>query len=144
MKRILALALIAMMALAAIAVAQGVKAPDPAKVAQTSAAPEAAKAAPAEAKPVTMTGEVLDLYCYMDHKATGPDHAKCASSCMTKGLPVGFLSADGTVYVITGKDHEPINAMVASFAGKKSTITGMVKEQGGIKAIELMTIADAK
>ena len=125
MKRILALALIAMMALAAIAVAQ-----------------EAAKKE--EPKPVTMTGEVLDLYCYMDHKATGPDHAKCASSCMKKGLPVGFLSADGTVYLITGKDHEPINAMVADFAGKKSTITGMVKEQGGIKAIELMTIADAK
>jgi hypothetical protein len=97
-----------------------------------------------EAKPVTITGEVLDLYCYMDHKATGPDHAKCATSCIKKGLPVGFLGADGTVYLIIGKDHEAANTMVADFAGKKSAITGVVKEQGGIKAIELVSIADAK
>jgi len=129
MKRILALALVAMMAMSAVAAAQ-------------EAAKEEAKKE--EAKPVTMTGEILDLYCYMDHKATGPDHAKCATSCITKGLPAGFISADGVVYLLIGKDHEPVNAMVAAFAGKKSTITGTVKEQGGIKAIELMTIADAK
>jgi hypothetical protein len=125
MKRILLLAMFAMMAVAAVAAADD-------------------QAKKEEAKPVTITGEVLDLYCYMDHKATGPDHAKCATSCIKKGLPAGFLAADGTVYLITGKDHEPANALVADFAAKKSVITGLVKEQGGIKAIELVSIADAK
>jgi hypothetical protein len=134
MKRFLALALVAMMALATVAMAQG----------YTKEEPKKEEAKKEEAKPVTLTGEVLDLYCYMDHKATGPEHAKCASSCITKGLPTGFLSSDGVVYLLIGKDHEPVNAMVAAFAGKKSTVTGVVKEQGGVKGLELLTIADAK
>lgn len=135
MKRIIILALCATMALAAVAAAQsGAPAGTPA-----GEKPKAEKAAP-----VTLTGEILDMYCYMDHKATGPDHAKCATSCIKKGLPIGFLAADGAVYLVIGKDHEPANAMVADFAGKKSTITGKVVEQGGMKAIEILTIADAK
>ncbi len=97
-------------------------------------------------KDVTLTGEVLDMYCYMEHPASavGPDHMKCAQSCINKGMPVGFLASDGTVYMIIGKDHEPVNAMVADWAGKKSTITGTVMENKGIKAIELKTIGEVK
>lgn len=127
MKRMFVIVLIAMMGIAAIAVAH-----------------EGHEAKKGEAKTVTLTGEVLDLYCYMDNKATGPDHAKCATACIKKGLPVGFLSSDGTVYLITGKAHAAINAECADLAGKKATITGLVKEQGGMKAIELVTIAEAK
>jgi hypothetical protein len=97
-----------------------------------------------QAKEVTMTGEVLDLYCYMNHPDTGqgPDHAKCATACINKGLPIGFLS-NGEVYLITGKDHGPVASMVADFAGKKSTIKGTLMEHNGMKAIELISIAPA-
>ena len=93
-----------------------------------------------------MTGEVLDLYCYMGHpeSATGAEHAKCAKACISKGLPIGFLTADGTMYLIIGKDHASASTDVAEFVGKKSTITGHVTEQKGMKAIELVSIADAK
>jgi len=99
-----------------------------------------------KAAPVTLTGEVLDLYCYMGHPetATGADHAKCASACIGKGLPIGFLTADGTIYLIIGKDHESANAAVTEWVGKQSTLTGYVKEQKGMKAIELVSIAAAK
>lgn len=96
--------------------------------------------------PTTMTGEVLDLYCYMQHpeSATGAEHAKCAQSCISKGLPIGFLTADGTIYLIIGKDHEPATKAVAEWVGKQSTITGHVIEQKGMKSIELVSIAAAK
>lgn len=99
-----------------------------------------------KAAPVTMTGEVLDLYCYMEHpeSATGAEHAKCAASCIGKGLPIGFLTADGTIYLIIGKDHESASAAVAEWTGKQATLTGYVKEQKGMKAIELVSIAAAK
>ena len=95
-------------------------------------------------KPVTLTGEVLDLYCYMQHPetSTGAEHAKCAKSCVTKGLPVGYL-VNGKVYTIIGKDHQPVNAMVADYVGAKSTITGTVINHHGINAIELATISAA-
>ena len=142
MKRILVVALFALMGMSALALAQqGTTQGEPAKTGMSHAGMAKTEAA---AKPVTMTGEVVDLYCYMGHGATGPDHAKCANSCIKKGLPIGFLSSDGTLYVITGKDHESANTMVADFAGKKSTITGTVREQNGMKAIEIATIAEAK
>jgi hypothetical protein len=124
MKRILILALVAMMGLTAVAMADDAK--------------------KEEAKPVTMTGEVIDLYCYMGHKSAGAEHAKCATSCIKKGIPVGFLTADGTMYVIVGSKHQPANAMVADFAGRQSTITAVVMENNGMKAIELVSIAEVK
>jgi hypothetical protein len=99
-----------------------------------------------KAAPVSLTGEVVDLYCYMEHpeSAVGTEHAKCAKGCISKGLPIGFLTADGTIYLITGKDHEPAGTLVAEWVGKKSTVTGHVREAKGMKSIELVSIGAAK
>ena len=138
MKRILVVAMCLVMAFAAIAAAQ---CGTPAKAA--AAGTPAAKAAPAAAT-TTLTGEIVDLSCYMGHGAMGADHAKCAQGCITKGQPVGFLTSDGMLYLVIGANHEPANPKVAEFAGKKSTITGTVKESKGLKSIELASIAEAK
>jgi hypothetical protein len=132
MKRILVVALMLVMGAVAIAAAQ---CGTPAK---------AAAAGEAAAKPTTLTGEIVDLSCYMGHGAMGADHAKCAQGCITKGQPVGFLTTDGMLYLVIGANHEPANPKVAEFAGKKSTITGTVKESKGLKSIELASIAEAK
>lgn len=92
-------------------------------------------------KEVTLKGEVLDLYCFMNHPddGQGPGHAKCAAACIKKGLPIGFLSG-GEVYLITGKDHEPVASLVADYAGKQSTVKGVVTMHHGVKALELKSI----
>ena len=130
MKRILFVLMAIMIASAAVALAGD----------------DAAKAKEAKAAPTALTGEVVDLYCYMQHpeSAVGADHAKCAKACISKGLPIGFLTSDGTLYVITGKDHEPATAVVTEWIGRKSTVTGHVTEAKGMKAIELVSIAEAK
>lgn len=99
-----------------------------------------------KAAPTALTGEVVDLYCYMQHpeSAVGADHAKCAKACISKGLPIGFLTSDGTLYVITGKDHAPAATDVADWIGKKSTVMGHVTEAKGLKSIELVSIGEAK
>jgi Heavy metal binding domain len=96
-------------------------------------------------KPVTLTGEVVDLNCFMMHpeSATGPDHAKCAKSCIGKGLPVGFLADNGTLYSVLGKEHESAGALLAGHVGERSAITGNVFEHHGVKAIEFVSIAAA-
>lgn len=125
MKRILVVAMLLVMGVVAMAAADDAKKEE-------------------AAKPTTLTGEVVDLSCYMGHGAAGMDHAKCAQSCITKGMPVGFLTTDGIMYVILGTNHEPANKSVVDFAGKKSMITGTVKEDKGLKTIELASIAEAK
>ena len=106
---------------------------------QTSKGAEASMQTPS--KQLTLDGEVIDLYCYMNHpeSATGPDHAKCAESCMKKGLPVGFLS-NGEVYLLLGKDHESIGAMAAQFAGVQSRLTGTLITHHGVKGIDVASI----
>ena len=39
---------------------------------------------------VTVKGEVIDMVCYTDSGASGKDHADCAKTCISEGLPVGL------------------------------------------------------
>lgn len=90
---------------------------------------------------ITLEGEVLDLYCFMKHpdNGQGPGHAKCAQNCISKGLPIGFLS-DGEVYLIIGKEHESARDIVLDFAGSPAILKGTLVEHHGVKAIEIASI----
>jgi hypothetical protein len=82
----------------------------------------------------TVTGEVVDLMCYIDHNATGEKHAACAGKCIKGGGPVGITSA-GKTYLIVGQ-HKPMNDELAEYAGKTITVKGKVAERDGISMIE--------
>ncbi len=86
-----------------------------------------------------VTGEVVDLACYLDHGATGADHADCAKKCITGGLPVGLKAADGKTYLLIG-DHAPMNKELAEYAAKTITVEGKVVSHDGINMIENATI----
>jgi hypothetical protein len=90
---------------------------------------------------ITLKGEVLDLYCFMKHpdSGQGPGHARCAKNCISKGLPIGFLS-DGEVYLIIGKEHESAKDMVVDFAGSQAILKGTLVDHHGVKAIEIASI----
>jgi hypothetical protein len=81
-----------------------------------------------------ITGEVLDMMCYIDHGASGEKHASCAKKCIEGGGPVGIKSGDKT-YLIIG-DHKPMNAELAPLAAKTITVKGKVVERDGISMIE--------
>src|SRR6266699_5637929 len=82
----------------------------------------------------TVTGEVVDLMCYVDHNASGDKHAACASKCIKQGGPVGIAS-EGKTYLIVG-DHKPMNDQLAEYAGKTITVKGKIAERDGISMIE--------
>jgi hypothetical protein len=81
-----------------------------------------------------ITGEVVDLMCYIDHGATGEKHAACATKCIKGGGPVGIKSADKT-YLIIG-EHKPMNDELAQYAAKTITVKGKVVDRDGISMIE--------
>ncbi len=83
---------------------------------------------------VTVTGEVLDMACYIGHGAMGADHAKCAKTCIESGLPVGIKATDGKTYLIIG-DHKPLNSKLAAHAAKTITVKGKHVERDGIHMI---------
>jgi hypothetical protein len=82
----------------------------------------------------TITGEVVDMMCYVDHNAMGDKHAACAAKCIKGGGPVGITS-EGKAYLVVG-EHKPINDQLAEYAGKTVTLKGKLAERDGISMIE--------
>ena len=82
-----------------------------------------------------ISGEVVDMACYVDHNATGEKHADCAKKCITSGLPVGLKADDGKTYLLIG-EHKPLNSELAEYAAKKITVEGKVVSRDGINMIE--------
>jgi hypothetical protein len=87
----------------------------------------------------TVTGEVLDMACYLDHGAHGEKHAGCATKCIKSGLPVGLKTAEGKTYLLIG-DHMPANEELAEHAAKTITVRGKLVERDGISALENIEI----
>lgn len=83
----------------------------------------------------TVTGEVVDLMCYLDHGARGADHADCAQTCVQSGGPVGLLTKDNQLYLVIG-EHKPMNNQLAPYAGKTITLSGKIVQRDGMKMIE--------
>jgi type 1 fimbria pilin len=84
---------------------------------------------------VTVTGEVVDMVCYIDHGASGTEHADCAQKCIEMGLPVGLKTSDGKTYFLIG-EHEPMNAALAPLAAKTITVKGKAVSRDGFNMIE--------
>jgi hypothetical protein len=87
-----------------------------------------------KAMEVTVTGEIVDMACYVDHNATGPKHADCARKCISSGLPVGIKGEDGKTYLLIG-DHKPINNELASLAAQTVTVKGKLVSRDGFNMI---------
>ena len=83
----------------------------------------------------TMTGEIVDMMCYIDHNAIGADHGQsCGSKCIKNGGPVGIVD-NGKAYLVVG-EHKPMNDELADSCGKTITLKGKLAERGGIAMLE--------
>jgi hypothetical protein len=101
-----------------------------------TAAPLALAAEPekAETGSKEITGEVVDLMCYIDHNAMGDKHADCGEKCIKNGGPVGIVS-EGKAYIVVGQ-HKPMNDELAPLAGKTVTLRGKLASNGGMSMLE--------
>jgi hypothetical protein len=87
------------------------------------------------AAPKEVTGEIVDMMCYVDHNAVGEKHGQsCGAKCIKNGGPVGIVS-DGKAYLVVG-EHKPMNDQLAEYCGKTVTLKGKMAERGGIAMIE--------
>ena len=86
----------------------------------------------------TISGEVVDLACYMPHPQTsqGAGHRKCAETCIKKGLPMGLVTAEKQVYLLL-EDHENPKpyAQLKDKAAEKVTVAGEKVTQGGVQGL---------
>ena len=92
----------------------------------------------------TITGELVDTGCYMGHMGQGASHVSCATKCINAGMPMGVLTPQGVLYLVTMNhdNADPYNKL-KSMAGKKVTITGQVFTRAGMKAVEVTSFKPA-
>src|SRR5438128_2777763 len=81
-----------------------------------------------------VTGEVVDMMCYVDHNAVGEKHGQsCGAKCIRSGGPVGIVS-EGKAYLVVG-EHKPINDQLAAYFGNTITVKGTMADRGGMALI---------
>lgn len=107
------------------------------KHAETKAAGKTAgDAKTVAAKTDAVSGELVDMACYMNHEGKGEKHAKCAEMCVKGGSPLGMVTSDGQVYLLVN-DHDKEKAFAEAklLAGSNAKVTGKIVNRGGVQAI---------
>jgi hypothetical protein len=94
----------------------------------------------AGAQEIVVTGEVLDMTCYIASNLSGPDHAKCARICIRSGEPAGIKAQDGKVYLLTGEPGHSVNAELAEYAAQVVTIKGKQTVRDGFAQLQVEEI----
>src|SRR4029077_15466421 len=92
------------------------------------------------AQEILVTGEVLDMTCYIAYHLSGPDHAECARVCIRNGGPAGLKAGNGKVYLLTGKPGESLNARLADVVAKIVTIKGTATTRDGFTQLQIEEI----
>ena len=89
----------------------------------------------------TVTGEVVDLWCYLGGGDRGPAKRQCATACAKGGNPIGILDSAGNLYVAAGlKDHQPAHALLLAKMSDEVTVSGTVVKKGGVQMIYIDTV----
>lgn len=90
---------------------------------------------------VTVSGEIVDLACYLARGGKGAEHAACAVKCAEMGQPVGLASSDGKVYLLMA-DHADTSAFAKakSLAGSKVEIKGQVAARDGMSGLTVLAV----
>lgn len=108
----------------------------------------AAASAPAdEPKRVTVTGEIIDSWCYLSEImwASGSAHHRCAVWCARGGVPVSILGEDEEVYVLLLVEDDPEvigNEAVFRSQTNEVVVDGDLYERDGVKYLAVTEIVE--
>jgi hypothetical protein len=89
----------------------------------------------------TITGEVVDMGCYLSKGERGASHKGCAQMCINNGMPMGLLTNEGKLYLLTlsHDNADPYNA-VKKMAAEQVSITGPVSDRDGIMSLTVQEV----
>ena len=90
---------------------------------------------------VTIKGEAVDLWCYMEGGDRGPAKKECATACAKAGNSIGIVDAKGTVYLVSGlQDHQPARDILVGKMNEPVEVTGTLVKKGGAQMIFVKSV----
>jgi hypothetical protein len=89
----------------------------------------------------TISGEVVDMWCYLEGGDRGPAKRDCATACAKAGNPIAVLDAKGTVHVAAGlQDHRPARDLLIDRMSDQVTVSGTLVRKGGVQMIYIDSV----
>lgn len=99
------------------------------------------------ARPVTLTGEVIDVSCFLQLGKRGEAHIPCGQKCVRRGQPIGLLTDAGRLYVLFAEEWQPrrdgkdrLMEHFAELIGKRVKISGMATQYQHYRALFVRTL----
>jgi hypothetical protein len=85
---------------------------------------------------ITVSGEIVDLACYLAKGSRGPSHKVCAQKCAERGIPIGVLTDDGKLFLLLEdhSDEEPYED-AKKLAGETAEVKGKKFSKPGIDGL---------
>ena len=85
--------------------------------------------------PTTVTGEVVETYCWAVHQVGGTGHAQCGIDCAKRGLPVALYDQKShkAFVLLPARDKTSLPPDLIAAMGQRVNIRGEVLERGGIQ-----------
>ena len=94
---------------------------------------------------VTITGHVIDPFCYITMDMIGEKHKVCAQICAEKGINLGILEKDtNIIYLVFAEGHTNPNKKLMEFIEEDVKVTGKLWKKGGLKAIQIQKVEKVK
>jgi uncharacterized Zn-binding protein involved in type VI secretion len=107
-----------------------------------AASAEANKKVLETGKPATITGEVVDVSCYLQLGKRGEAHVACGTKCITNGQPIGIVDHAGNLYLVMAEEHHPrrdgetdLKTAFLPYLAKTVTVTGVMTQAKGYRAL---------
>jgi hypothetical protein len=103
---------------------------------------------------VTVRGEIVDYFCYIEKGLTGPAHKDCGTRCVAGDVCMGILTTDKQLYMISvnhlrAMDPTAFRGMPDPFTtcrgwmAETVDLGGYAMERRGQKIIEIMNVKKA-
>lgn len=90
---------------------------------------------PLPGKATKVTGEIIDLSCYLQLGKHGEKHVACGKKCLQAGQPVGLLAKDGTIYMLMEEEHDPRrDGQTTAFRKDATNHLGHIMEVSGVES----------
>jgi len=90
----------------------------------------------------TVTGEIVDVSCYLQLNKRGPGHIACGAGCIRQGMPIGLLTPDEHLYLVIPEEHDPrrgglvsLREFFADRVGQTATVTGLLVTRQGYRTL---------
>jgi hypothetical protein len=83
---------------------------------------------------ITVTGDVVETYCWAVHQVGGAGHAQCGIECAKRGLPVALYDTKTRVayILLPARDKASLPPELVALMDQRVTIRGERVVRGGI------------